>query len=193
MAEAINPIQEVNIEKTPFEGLLIIRPDVFGDDRGWFFESFSEARFRIETGMNLTFVQDNESMSKKGVIRGLHFQVSPKAQAKLIRVSRGSVLDVVVDLRRTQPTYGRHFSVVLSAHEHNQLFVPEGFAHGFAVLEDDTLFTYKCSNYYSREHERALRWNDPALRIDWGVDDPILSSRDCEAPLLADLPQDLFF
>ncbi|MFN8699479.1 MAG: dTDP-4-dehydrorhamnose 3,5-epimerase [Flavobacteriales bacterium] len=183
----------MKIERTPFEGLLIIQPDVFGDDRGWFFESFSEAKFRIETGLNITFVQDNESMSQKGVVRGLHFQVSPKAQAKLIRVSRGRVMDVVVDLRRTQPTYGKHFAIELSAEKHNQLFVPEGFAHGFAVLEDDTLFTYKCSNYYSKDHERALRWNDPALGIEWGVANPVLSDRDRSAPMWSELPNDLFF
>jgi dTDP-4-dehydrorhamnose 3,5-epimerase len=191
--EAIVQENQMRIEKTPFEGLLVIHPEVIRDDRGWFYESYNEARFRLECGANITFVQDNESFSKRGVIRGLHFQLPPKSQAKLIRVSRGSVLDVVVDLRRSQPTYGKHFSIRLTAESHTQLFVPEGFAHGFAVLEDDTLFTYKCSNYYSRELERSVRWNDPVIGIDWGVDAPMLSDRDRQAPLLSEFPSDMFF
>lgn len=183
----------MRIEHTPFNGLLIIHPEIIGDSRGWFFEIYNEARFRIETGINASFVQDNESMSNKGVVRGLHFQIPPKSQSKLIRVSRGSVLDVVVDLRRSQPTYKQWFSIVLTAESHTQLYVPEGFAHGFSVLEDQTLFTYKCSNYFSKEYERCIRWNDPSIGIDWNVDQPVLSERDSNAPLLADLPADLFF
>jgi len=183
----------VKIETTSFKDLLLIQQEVHGDDRGWFIELFNEAQFRIQTGLNMTFVQDNESLSQRDVVRGLHFQISPKAQAKLIRVSRGSVLDVVVDLRRTQPTYGKHFAIVLSAENHTQLFVPEGFAHGFAVLEDHTLFSYKCTNYFSREHERGIRWDDPALGIHWNIDRPILSERDRSAPLLADLADGFFF
>ncbi len=181
----------MKIETTEFAQLLIIQPDVFRDDRGYFFEPFNEAKFRIETGLNMTFVQDNESMSSKGVLRGLHFQLSPKAQAKFIRVTRGAVLDIVVDLRKTQPTYGRHFKIELSAENKTQLFVPEGFAHGFYVLEPDTIFSYKCSNYYSKEHDRSLRWNDPVLQIDWGVENPILSDKDRNAPLFSEL--DAFF
>lgn len=171
----------MKIESTVFRDLLIITPDVFGDDRGYFFEPFNEARFRVETGLNITFVQDNESMSRKNVLRGLHFQVPPKSQAKLIRVTRGAVLDVVVDLRTNEPTFGQHFKIVLSGENKQQLFVPEGFAHGFYVLEDQTVFSYKCSNYYSKEHDRSLLWNDPALKIDWEADSPELSEKDRNA------------
>jgi dTDP-4-dehydrorhamnose 3,5-epimerase len=129
----------MKIESTSFRDLMIITPDVFGDDRGYFFEPFNEARFRVETGLNITFVQDNESLSRKNVLRGLHFQVPPKSQAKLIRVTRGAVLDVVVDLRKSEPTFGKHFSIVLSSESKQQLYVPEGFAHGFYVLEDQTI------------------------------------------------------
>lgn len=182
----------MKIEYTPFQGLIIIEPTVFKDDRGYFFEPYNEARFRIETGINASFVQDNESMSNQGVLRGMHFQVPPKAQAKLIRVSRGSVLDVVVDLRKTQPTYGQHFKTILSANNKKQLYVPEGFAHGFKVLEDQTIFTYKCSNYYSKDHDRALLWSDPDFGIDWEIDHPILSEKDRNAPRLKDFDTPFF-
>lgn len=177
----------MKIENTGFKDLIVIQPKVFGDSRGYFMESFNEARFRVETGINATFVQDNESLSSKGVLRGLHFQVPPKSQAKLIRVINGSVLDVVVDLRRSQPTYGQHFKILLTAENKTQLYVPEGFAHGFVVLEDNTLFSYKCTNYYSPEHDRCLRWNDPALSIDWEMESPLLSDKDKTSPLLKDL------
>jgi len=151
-------------------------------------ESFNESRFRVETGFNITFVQDNESLSlKKGILRGLHFQTPPKSQAKLIRVVNGSVLDIVVDLRKSQPTYLQAFKIVLSEVNKTQLFVPEGFAHGFVVLEDNTLFSYKCTNYYSPEHDRCLRWNDPTLNIDWEVHNPVLSEKDSSSPFLKDL------
>ncbi len=181
----------MKIETTPFKDLLIIHPKIFTDERGYFFEPYNEARFRIETGLNFTFVQDNESRSAKNVMRGMHFQVSPKAMAKLIRVTHGSVLDVVVDLRKSQPTYGQHYKIVLDAKSNTQLFVPEGFAHGFLVLEDNTMFTYKCSNYYSPEHERILLWNDPQLNIDWTNSNPILSKKDMEGTPLDKL--DAFF
>lgn len=171
----------MKIESTAFRDLLVITPDVFGDDRGYFFEPFNEARFRVETGLNITFVQDNESMSRKNVLRGLHFQVPPKSQAKLIRVTRGAVMDVVVDLRTTEPTFGQHYKIILSGENKQQLFVPEGFAHGFYVLEEQTIFSYKCSNYYSKEHDRSMLWNDPALKIDWEVVDPELSEKDRNA------------
>lgn len=177
----------MKIENTGFKDLIVIQPKVFGDSRGYFMESFNEARFRVETGINATFVQDNESLSSKDVLRGLHFQVPPKSQAKLIRVINGSVLDVVVDLRRSQPTYGQHFKILLTAENKTQLYVPEGFAHGFVVLEDNTLFSYKCTNYYSPEHDRCLRWNDPALSIDWEMESPFLSDKDKTSPLLKDL------
>ena len=182
----------MKIENTPFNDLLIIHPTVFQDDRGYFFEPFNEARFRIETGINASFVQDNESMSNVGVLRGMHFQVPPKAQAKLIRVSRGSVLDVVVDLRKTQPTFGQHFKTILSADNKKQLYVPEGFAHGFKVLEDQTIFTYKCSNYYSKDHDRALLWSDPEFGIDWEIADPILSDKDRNAMRFKDFETPFF-
>jgi dTDP-4-dehydrorhamnose 3,5-epimerase len=180
------------IERTEFRDLLIIQPSVFVDDRGAFQESFNEARFRIETGLNLTFVQDNESISKKNVLRGMHFQLPPKGQAKLVRVSKGSVLDVVVDLRRTEPTFGNYFSRKLSAENATQLFIPEGFAHGFLVLEDDTIFSYKCTNYYSKELERSIRWNDPSIGIEWHCENPLLSPRDEQAVLLNEVENPFF-
>lgn len=182
----------MTIERTPFRDLLIIKPHVFGDARGYFMESFNEARFRVETGLNVTFVQDNESLSRKGVLRGLHFQIPPKSQGKLVRVIRGAVLDVLVDLRKSEPTYGQHFKMVLSEENKTQLYVPEGFAHGFAVLQDDTLFSYKCTNYYSPEHDRGVRWSDPALGIDWEMADPILSEKDKALPLLSEVENPFF-
>jgi dTDP-4-dehydrorhamnose 3,5-epimerase len=182
----------MKIEKTRFRDLLVLTPDVFRDERGYFFEPFNEARFRVETGLNVTFVQDNESLSKKNVLRGMHFQVPPKSQAKLIRVTTGAVLDVVVDLRKTEPTFGEHFSVVLSAENKLQLFVPEGFAHGFLVLEEDTIFSYKCTNYYSREYDRSLLWNDPDFGIDWQVDSPLISEKDQNAMPFADFDTPFF-
>jgi len=182
----------VKIEKTNFKDLLIFQPNIFADERGYFFESFNESKFRVETGMNLTFVQDNQSMSEKGVSKGIHFQVPPKSQAKLIQVVQGAVLDVVVDLRQNQPTFGQHFKIVLSSENKTQLFVPEGFAHGFCVLEDNTIFTYKCTNYYSKENDRSMLWNDPALGIDWEIDHPIISEKNQEARNFSEY-QDVFF
>ena len=182
----------MQIEKTRFRDLLVIQPAVFVDDRGAFQESFNEARFRIDTGLNVTFVQDNESVSKRNVIRGLHFQIPPKGQAKLVRVSKGSVLDVAVDLRQTEPTYGQYYSHVLSGDNATQLYIPEGFAHGFLVLEDDTIFSYKCTNYYSKELERSIRWNDAAIAINWGCDSPLLSPRDEQAMLLSEFETPFF-
>lgn len=182
----------MKIEKTNFKDLLIIQPTVFADDRGYFFESFNESRFRVETGLNITFVQDNQSMSAKGVLRGLHFQTPPKMQAKLIQVIKGAVLDVVVDLRRNQPTFGQHYKILLTSDNKTQLFVPEGFAHGFAVLEDNTIFAYKCSNYYSKENDRSMLWNDPALKINWEIENPIISEKD-QAAQNFDQYQDVFF
>jgi len=183
----------MNIQPTPFRELLILQPQVFVDERGEFSESFNEAKFRIETGMNLTFVQDNESVSKKDVLRGLHFQVPPKSQAKLVRVSRGSVLDVVVDLRTTEHTFGQSFKIILSEKNKTQLFIPEGFAHGFLVLEDQTIFTYKCSNYYSKEHDRSMLWSDDQLNIDWGISNPLVSEKDKHAQRFADFQSPFFW
>ncbi|MCC6600425.1 MAG: dTDP-4-dehydrorhamnose 3,5-epimerase [Crocinitomicaceae bacterium] len=171
----------MKIEKTPFDELLVVHPTVISDARGYFFEIFNEARFRLESGQNVNFVQDNESMSSKGVLRGMHFQVPPHSQAKLVRVSSGSVLDMVVDLRRSKQTFGKTFSIVLSGENKIQLFIPEGFAHGFLVLEDHSVFSYKCSKYYSREHDRTMLWNDSELSIDWGIVNPIVSEKDQNA------------
>lgn len=168
------------------EGPLLIQPKVYEDERGYFMESFHEERFTELTGVMHPFKQDNESLSSKGVLRGLHFQVPPKAQAKLVRVSSGSVMDVIVDLRASSPTFGQHLKVVLSASNKCQLYIPEGFAHGFLSLEDNSLFCYKCSELYNSESEKALKWDDPELLIDWDYDQPIVSQKDQDAALLAD-------
>jgi dTDP-4-dehydrorhamnose 3,5-epimerase len=169
------------------EGLFIIEPKVFGDSRGYFFESFHAERFAQATGYSVNFVQDNESFSQKGVLRGLHRQVAPYAQAKLVRVVQGSVLDVAVDVRPGSPTYGKHQSILLSSENRRQFFIPEGFLHGFLTLEDNTIFQYKCSNYYAPQHEAGIRWNDPDIGIDWGISDPILSERDKVLPFLREV------
>jgi len=174
----------MNYIQTDIEGPLIIEPKVFGDNRGYFFESFSLRDFEAHVGP-VNFVQDNESLSaKKGVLRGLHFQKGDKAQAKLLRVVQGSVLDVAVDIRPGSPTFGKYVSVVLSGENKRQFFIPRGFAHGFLVLEDNTIFQYKCDNFYAPETEGSYRWNDPAFGIDWGIspDEVILSEKDARAP-----------
>lgn len=168
----------MKITKTGIEGLIVIEPSVFGDDRGYFFESFNQKYWEEILGKDRHFVQDNESLSQKGVLRGLHFQKPPFAQGKLVRVVKGSVLDVAVDLRRDSATYGQHFKIVLSQENKNQLYIPEGFAHGFLALEDDTVFSYKCTNFYNKESELGLMWNDPSLGIDWNYDNPLLSEKD---------------
>lgn len=166
----------MKIETTPINDLLILSPTVFNDDRGYFFESYNHQK--VETHLKTTFVQDNESFSEKNVLRGLHFQVPPFAQAKLVRVIQGSVLDVAVDLRRNSPTYGHYFSVVLSAENKKQLFIPIGFAHGFLTLEKNTIFSYKCSDYYKKDAEGTILWNDFSLNIKWNCEAPILSEKD---------------
>jgi dTDP-4-dehydrorhamnose 3,5-epimerase len=167
----------MKILKTRLDGLLIIEPDVFRDDRGYFFESFNREAF-LKLDMDLEFVQDNESRSGKGVLRGLHFQVPPKEQGKLVRVVRGSVVDVAVDLRKKSPTFGKWERVELDGTSKRMLWIPPGFAHGFLTLEDDTVFSYKCTAVYNRESEKGIAWNDPDLAIGWGVTDPILSEKD---------------
>jgi len=167
----------MEIIKTPLEGLLIIKPDVFEDDRGYFFESFNHGRF-LNRGLDLKFLQDNESKSKKGVLRGLHFQAPPFAQGKLVRVMRGSVLDVAVDIRKNSPTYGKWESIILSGQNKWMYWIPEGFAHGFATLEDDTIFFYKCTNIYNKASEGSILWNDPDLNINWGIQYPVISDKD---------------
>jgi len=169
------------------EGLFIIEPKVFGDARGYFFESFHAERFAQSTGSSVQFVQDNESFSQKGVLRGLHRQRPPFGQAKLVRVVQGAVLDVAVDVRPGSPTYGKHQAVVLSAENKRQFFIPEGFVHGFLTLEDNTIFHYKCSNYYAPDCEAGIRWNDPDIGIDWGITDPILSEKVKLLPFLREV------
>ena len=170
--------------KTGIEGPVIIEPRVFGDARGYFFESFSQRDFEAHVGP-VSFVQDNESWSaSRGVLRGMHFQKGNCAQAKLVRVARGRVLDVAVDIRPGSPTFGRFEKVELSAENKRMFFIPRGFAHGFLVLEDDTVFQYKCDNYYAPASEGSFRWDDPEVGIDWGVDPAsvILSEKDSKAP-----------
>ena len=163
---------------TPIEGLLLLRPRIFTDDRGRFLETFNEERFRQITGLELRFVQDNESSSRKGVLRGLHFQLDPHAQGKLVHTVRGAVMDVAVDIRPGSPTYGRHYKTRLDTATKHMLWIPPGFAHGFVALENDTVFAYKCTAYYHQPSERTILWNDPDLGIDWGVEDPVISEKD---------------
>jgi len=172
----------MEIIKTKIPDLLIIKPSVFKDDRGYFFESYSKGKFMAQ-GIDQNFVQDNESKSMKGVLRGLHFQKPPFAQGKLVRVMKGAVLDVAVDLRRSSPTYGEWASIELTEDNKFMYWVPPGFAHGFVTLEDNTVFFYKCTNVYNKDSEGSLRWNDPTLNIDWGVSEPLLSEKDKIAPL----------
>lgn len=178
----------MNVIKTPIEGLVIIEPRLFGDDRGYFFESFNQREFEREIGP-VTFVQDNESKSCYGVIRGLHFQKGEHAQSKLVRVVKGAVLDVAVDIRPCSPTYGMHFAVELTGENHLQFFLPRGMAHGFSVLSEEAVFQYKCDNFYCRESEGAIAWDDPDLGIDWRIpkDKVILSEKDSNHPRLRDL------
>lgn len=179
---------EMNIIETEIQGVFIIEPKVFGDSRGYFFESFSKKEFDSKIGP-VEFVQDNESKSCYGVVRGLHFQKPPHAQAKLVRVVKGKVLDVAVDLRKDSPTYGKHVAVELSEDNHRQVFIPKGFAHGFSVLSEEAVFQYKCDDYYAPETEGAVAWNDLDLNIDWRVpaDMMILSEKDKRHPELKDL------
>ena len=179
----------MKVIKTDIEGLLIIEPRVFADERGYFFESFSNRKFAELTGLDVQFVQDNESRSGRGVLRGLHFQKEPHAQAKLVRVVKGRVLDVAVDIRPESPTYGRYVAVELSGDNHRQLFIPKGFAHGYVALEEDTVFQYKCTAYYHPESEGGIAWNDPTIGIDWPLSEGelTLSEKDKQWPNLNDL------
>lgn len=177
----------MNIIKTDIPEVVIVEPRVFGDNRGYFFESFSERDFAAAV-REVKFVQDNESMSCYGVVRGLHFQKPPHAQSKLVRVVKGRVLDVAVDIRKGSPTFGQHVAVELSEENHRQLFIPRGFAHGFAVLSDHAVFQYKCDDYYAPETEGAIAWDDPEIGIDWKIpeDKVILSPKDAAHPELKD-------
>lgn len=172
----------MNVIRPEIDGLLVIEPTVFGDERGYFFESFNEKRWTELFDNPPRFVQDNESMSHKHVLRGLHFQKPPYSQGKLVRVVRGAVLDVAVDLRKESATYGQYHSVLLSSENKRQFYVPEGFAHGFLTLEDHTIFSYKCTDFYNRESEGGLMWNDSSLDIDWGVNNPLISEKDGDYP-----------
>lgn len=177
----------ISVVKTEIEGVVIIEPQVFGDERGYFLESWSQKNFN-DLVRPIKFVQDNESKSSYGVLRGLHFQRGKYSQSKLVRVVKGKVLDVAVDIRTGSPTFGKHVAVELSGENHRQFFIPRGFAHGFVVLSDETVFQYKCDNYYAPQYEGAIIWNDPELGIDWQIPrkDVILSAKDKEHPLLAD-------
>lgn len=176
----------MEVKTTPIQGLLVIQPKVFTDARGYFLESYSEKIFK-QHGIDAHFVQDNQSLSQKDALRGLHFQAPPYEQGKLVRVIKGAVLDVVVDIRKNSPTYGQHFSLELSEKNFLMLWVPPGFAHGFATLENDTIFVYKCTNLYHKESEGGINWNDPDLKINWGVSSPIVSDKDRELGLLKNL------
>lgn len=169
----------MKVIETPIEGVVIIEPRIFADDRGYFFESFSERDFNAQV-RTVHFVQDNESRSSYGVLRGLHFQKPPYSQSKLVRVIKGTVLDVAVDIRKGSPTFGQHVAVELSGENHRQLFIPRGFAHGFSVLSEDVVFQYKCDSFYAPQSEGALAWDDPDLGIDWKIpsSDVILSEKD---------------
>ena len=182
----------MNIIKTDIEGVLIIEPRIFEDSRGYFFESFNMRDFDENVG-HVDFVQDNESKSSYGVVRGLHFQKGEHAQAKLVRVVKGTVLDVAVDIRPGSPTFGKHVAVELSGDNHRQFFMPRGMAHGFSVLSEEAVFQYKCDNFYCKEAEGAIAWDDPDLGIDWRIpaEDVILSEKDSHHPRLSEISQEI--
>lgn len=184
----------MEIIKTAIEGVVIIEPRIFKDERGYFFESFNQKEFE-EKVCKTTFVQDNESKSSYGVIRGLHFQKPPFAQSKLVRVIKGSVLDVAVDIRKGSPTYGQHVAVELTEENHRQFFIPKGFAHGFAVLSDEVIFQYKCDEFYHPECEGAIAWDDPELGIDWRIPEgkAVLSEKDKKHHFLKEFTKSLSY
>lgn len=182
----------MELNKTPIQGLLIIKPDVFRDQRGYFFETYNRETF-VKHGLDVTFVQDNESRSKKGVLRGMHFQRPPFAQGKLVRVVHGAIMDVALDLRQGSPTCGKWHAVELSDENKLMFWIPEGFAHGFISLADDTVVHYKCTNVYHRESEGSIRWNDPDIRIDWRISDPLVSDKDNQAPSFEEVKRSFLF
>lgn len=184
----------MNIVKTKIEGLLIVEPKVFGDARGFFVETYNKERY-FEAGIATEFVQDNLSQSSKGALRGLHWQQPPFAQGKLVQVIKGKVLDVAVDIRFGSPTFGEYVAVELSGENKKQFWIPPGFAHGFVSLEDDTIFSYKCTNLYNKDSERGVMWNDPDINVDWqlekyGIKEPIISDKDSKNVLLKDIEKD---
>lgn len=176
----------MQVTKTFIEGLLIIQPTVFHDDRGYFYEPYNRKAF-AEIGITEEFVQDNQSFSQKDVVRGLHFQKPPHAQAKLLRILQGSIWDVAVDIRKSSPTYGKYFGLELSAENKTMFYVPKGFAHGFVTLEDNTLLLYKCSDFYNKASEESLIWNDADVAIPWKINNPILSEKDLKGKKLSEL------
>ncbi len=182
----------MNIIKTDIEGLLIIEPDIFGDDRGFFLESYNKLRFE-EHNLIFDFVQDNISKSVKNTIRGLHYQVGERAQGKLCQVLSGEVLDVAVDIRFGSPSFGKHYTHILNSDKLTQIWIPPGLAHGFSVLSEEALFAYKCTGYYSKEHERTIIYNDPDLKIDWQVTEPIVSEKDLKAVKFKDIEKDFIY
>jgi dTDP-4-dehydrorhamnose 3,5-epimerase len=176
----------MEIKKTPISGLLVIQPAVYYDSRGYFFESFNSEKLKL-VGVDVNFKQDNQSLSAKNILRGLHFQNPPYSQGKLLSVIKGAVLDVVVDIRKKSGFYGKHFSIVLSEENKTIFWVPPGFAHGFLSLSDNTIFVYKCTQLYHKESEGSILWNDPELKINWGIENPIVSEKDCNAAFFKDL------
>lgn len=176
----------MKITQTKLKGCFIIEPKVFEDERGYFFESFNVTKFNEVAGMDINFVQDNQSFSKRGVVRAIHYQVEPYAQAKLVRVLNGKVLDIAVDLQKDSPTFGQHIAVELSSENKKQLFIPRGFGHGFITLSETAEFFYKCDNYYSKEAEGGIIYNDPEINIDWVLnpEEIVLSEKDTQLPLL---------
>ncbi|MCX6170461.1 MAG: dTDP-4-dehydrorhamnose 3,5-epimerase [Ignavibacteriales bacterium] len=179
-------------EKTFIDGLIVVKPDVFQDERGYFFEAFNLEKF-INGGINKSFVQDNISKSSKGTVRGLHYQIGEYAQGKLCSVVVGKVLDIAVDIRFGSPTFGKYFAVELNEEIKNQLWIPPGFAHGFSVLSDSAIFSYKCSALYNKQSERAILFNDSDLKIDWKVDKPIVSEKDLQAKLFKEIEKDFLY
>lgn len=183
----------MKIEKTNLQDCFVLHDNVLEDSRGYFFESFNKQRFASETGLDVDFVQDNQSKSTFGVLRGLHFQTGDYAQAKLVRVIKGKVLDVAIDLRKHSLTFGKHFSIELSETSRTQLFIPKGFAHGFVVLSEECIFFYKCDNYYNKNAERGIIYNDKELAIDWRLpaEQLIISEKDKEYPILSSITSEL--
>ncbi len=182
----------MKVSKTNIEGLLLIEPDLFSDDRGYFFESYRKEKY-AEIGLDINFVQDNISQSKKGTLRGLHYQVGDKAQGKLCQVISGKILDVAVDIRFGSPTFGKHYTHMLNTEKKMQIWIPSGLAHGFSVLSDEAIFSYKCTNYYSKDHERSILYNDPDLNIDWQVENPVVSEKDLKAKKFNEIDKDFIY
>ena len=182
----------MKVTETGLSGVLVIEPDFFPDARGFFFESYNKQKYD-SAGLDMNFVQDNISKSSKGIIRGLHYQVGEHSQGKLCQVLTGSVLDVAVDIRFGSPTFGKHFSIELSGENHKQIWIPPGFAHGFSVLEDETIFSYKCTALYSKADERAILYNDPELNINWRTDAPVVSEKDLLAASFKNIGKDFIF